>query len=193
MYDDLRKKALSNLSTELRLDCRFPKNVFRNGWDQFFFFDPEWIFEPQFVGRVGILLGEEGGSCACLTNLEEARAKGDLEQASLFLDGSMGTETYMSLIRGSSIGSGWLYQMDRYGCTSDANRWCIYCERNNEIAVLAVRENGVHDIFRSVIVQLNALPIDKAIENPPSYGLSQRVLPLEWRNKLLQAYAKSEH
>ena len=79
--------------------------------------------------------------------------------------------------------------MDRYGLASDAGCWCIYCERNNEIAVIAVDRIGSSTEFRRAIEQLDSLPIKQAIEKPVSYGLSSRGLSVKWRNKLLQEYA----
>lgn len=36
------------------------------------FFDPDWIFDAQFVKVVNALLDAEGGTCACLSNLGAA-------------------------------------------------------------------------------------------------------------------------
>jgi hypothetical protein len=128
-------------------------------------------------------------SASC--NLDQADAKGDREQASIFLDKTTAGEAYTSLLRGPSAGSGWLYVMERYVCVSDVGDWCIYCQTDSELAVIAVRYKGVPDRFKSAIQQFNALPIRPAIEEPPCYGLSPERLSPEWRNKLLQEYSKS--
>jgi hypothetical protein len=190
MCEDPRRRAAKNLDAAVAPGRRFPENVFRGNWSAFFFFDPDLLFEPQFVESARTFLGTENGTCVCLSNLDAVGTQGGLE-TSIFLDAGTTGEAYVARLRGPSVASGWLYQMDRYGCTSDVGSWCIYCERNNEIAVIAVHENGAPNRVKSAIEQLNALPVEQAIQTPPSYGLSSRGLPVEWRNKLLQGYGET--
>jgi hypothetical protein len=78
--------------------------------------------------------------------------------------------------------------MDRFSCASDTGQWSFYCEKDNEIAVIAIRENRPKTGFDSIIQQFGAMPIGQAVENPLTYGLSAG-LP-EWRATLIKAYAE---
>lgn len=190
MRDDPRKRAAQNLDAALQSDRRFPQNVFRGTWDVFAFFDPDVLFEPRFVERAQALLRCENGICVCLRNLGIQVSESAREHALIFFDSGTTGEAFMAQLRGPTVGSGWLYRMDRYACTSDIGRWCIYCERNNEIAVIATRGGGTSDGLRLAIEQFEALRINEAIEKPPTYGLSSKGLPAEWRERLLKEYGQ---
>jgi hypothetical protein len=78
--------------------------------------------------------------------------------------------------------------MDRYACGSDSGHWSIYCERNNEMAVIALRENSAR--FGSALERLRAMPIRRAFESSDMYGFYS--LPEAWRQELLRAFAPKE-
>jgi hypothetical protein len=182
------KRALVNLKTSIRPGCQFPENVFRGRWDEFFFFDSDLLFNSKFVDTAKALLEAEKGSCICLCNLDEASAKDGRERACIGIDKRTSSEAYFSFLRGPSVGKGWLYRMEVFGCTSDVGSWCIYCEKGTEIAVIAVRDGSPTVIH--VITKFGALPLRKAIEKPTSYGLTPRALSPELRAKYLREYGK---
>jgi hypothetical protein len=188
MTDNLMIQAVKNLDAALETNRRFPVNVFQGRWDAFLFFDHDLLFEAKAVARYKALLACEDGALACVRNLDIARAEG-ISEDTIFLDKETLGETYWAQFRDPGPPSGWIYRMDRYGCTSDVGRWCIYCERNNEIAVIAVRGIDALGQFAPALETLQALPIKQAIEKPSSFGLSPRGLTEEWRNELLQEYA----
>jgi hypothetical protein len=188
MTENRMRQAVKNLDAALETNRRFPVNVFQGRWDAILFFDQDLLFEANSVFRFKALLACEDGALVCLRNLDIACDEGNSEDK-IFLDKEILGETYWAQLRSPEPGSGFLYRMDRYGCTSDVGRWCIYFERNNEIAVIAVRGIDALGQFAPALETLQALPIKQAIEKPSSYGLSPRGVPEEWRNELLQEYA----
>ena len=184
--NNAKERALANLTRALRQNRRLPDGVFSADWSEFLFFDSDRIFDPQFVISAIALLEIEGGIWACMSNLDASSGE-TKEQSLLFIHREMTGEAYLKFLREE----GWVYGMDRYGCTSDIAKWCIYCEKGNEIAVLAGREHGSLKKFESVISQLRAVPIEQAVEGPLSYGFSPRALSSEWRDELLKRYANS--
>ena len=192
MAHDPRQQAAKNFDEALSMKRRFPENPFRGKWDAFHFFDPDLLFESQFVEKLRLLLSCEPGTSVRLCNIDIAGAGGTFEESSIFLDIEMSGQAYMDHLRRGGPGSGWVYRMERYGYASDGGHWCIYCERANEIAAIAVRWNGSTDRFTAPLRQFDALPIQRAIDKPSSYGLSARGLPEAWRDKMLQAFG-SEH
>jgi hypothetical protein len=181
------QKALANLSRSLDASRRFPENVFSGKWGGFLFFDSDWIFEGPFVEVAKTLVEIEGGQCACISNLDEAAGA---DRSSFFIDQKIAGQDFQSFLQGPRIGDGWIYGVDRFGCISDVGQWCIYCERRNEIAVIAVRESRAVEKCGAAIAQFKAMPIDQAIALPLSYGFSERALSAEWRTELLKQYAK---
>jgi hypothetical protein len=197
--EDLKEKAAKNLDAAIDANLQFPKNVFRDPWDAFFFFDSGWLFKSIFVENIKGLLSWENGSIVCLRNLDlrstvftfppptdsEERSEPD----SVFLDKEMAGEAYVKLLAGPSAGMGWISLPFRYACTSNIGSWYIYCERNSGTAVLAVRWKSCLHGLESVLESLGAVPIEQVRETPPCTALSSRGGSVEWRNKLIQEYA----
>lgn len=181
------QKALANLSRALDASRRFPENVFLGKWGGFLFFDSDWIFEGPFVERAKALLEIEGGQCASISNFDEAAGT---DGSSFFIEQKTAGQDFQSFLQGPRIGEGWIYGVDRFGCTSDVGEWCIYCERRNEIAVIAVRESRAVEKCSAAIAQFKAMPIEQAIALPLSYGFSERALSADWRSEFLKQYAK---
>ncbi|MBV8460903.1 MAG: hypothetical protein JO009_08445 [Candidatus Eremiobacteraeota bacterium] len=183
-----------NLDAALVPGFRFPLNVFRGQWGGYLFFDGDLIFDAQFVKAVRTLLEIENAECACLRILDPSYDSVGHKWTSpedFFLNKGISGDNYMSFLR-PVPGVGWLVAMfGRLGCTSDVGSWCIYWERNNEIAVIAVREARKLNQVKAVL-ENNAAPIKQALEEPPSWGLTSRGMPPEWRAKLQQEYANAE-
>ncbi|MEI2422686.1 hypothetical protein V6O07_20580, partial [Arthrospira platensis SPKY2] len=79
------------------------------------------------------------------------------------------------MLKGDDVDTGWIHQFDRFGCASDSGRWCIYCERSNEIAVFAVRAATDWTLYKEVMRQLRAEPIEAALQEPLAYGFASFV------------------
>jgi hypothetical protein len=168
---------------------RFPRNVFVGDWADFFFFDSDWMFDTVFVQIVKSLLEVEHAACACLANLDTPQNGDRGEGRVFFLTRETTGETYGSLLKGTGAGNGWIYDIDRFGCTSDVGDWCMYCERNNEIAVVAIRRNVAVGSYVSVLAKCKAMRIDDAIRQNHSYGFSEKALAPQWCSEFLQEYA----
>jgi hypothetical protein len=186
--DGPSKGVLENATQTINIKRRFPENVFLNEWVNFKFFDSDWIFNPEFVDKIQMVLNAEGGTCACLLNLDELAAS-TAKEPWLFINKTMTSEAYMVGLRGSSVREGWVYGMDRFSCASDTGQWCFYCEKDSEMAVVAMKESGPKNGFESVIQQFGALTIDQAIAKPLAHVFSQNHMLPEWRVKITKAYA----
>lgn len=177
--------ALENLNDAIDATRRFPTNVFVGDWTSYFFFDSDLMFDAEFVKIVKQLFEVEAAACVCLSNLD---VKSDAGQAEfLYLDLQLTPDAYRSMLSGPGPEKGWIYGMDRFACVSEIAEWCIYCEKGNEIAVIAVRKDVPVERYLSVIVQLKAMQIEKALALPLSFGFSG--LSAQWRGELLREYA----
>jgi len=183
--------ALSNLSKTIDAGRRFPRNVFLGPWSDFLFFDSDWLFDARFVEQVKSLLDIEGGTCACLANLDQI-TDGDQDRHLLFIDGSTTQNAYRLLLKGETSGSGWIHDMDRFACVSDVSQWCIYCERASEIAVIGFQTDISVERYMLVVAQLKAARIAEAAWHDLFYGFSAQALSAQWRSELLQEYAQAQ-
>ena len=177
-------RILMNLRAALDWDCRFPNNVFRGTWGSYLFFDSDWMFCAEFVPWVKSLLRAEGGTCACIYDIDAMQANDSLLPTSFAINSATSGAEYQSFLKGSRTETSWTSFVDRYACTSDRAIWCLYCERNNEIAVIALKS----DALRGLLSEVHAMPIADAIALPLSYGFSDRNLSVLWRTELLGAY-----
>jgi hypothetical protein len=182
-----RTRALLNLGKAVDVRRRFPRNVFLGQWRDFLFFDSDWIFDAAFVEQVKLLLAIEGGTCVCLANLEGDPQLYQDEQP-LFIEQSTTQGVYRSFLGGSDPINGWMYNVGRFGCTSDVGQWCIYCERRSEIAVIGFLSSAPTEPYMPLVAQLKAARIADAIEGRLSYGFSPEALSEQWRGMLLQEY-----
>jgi hypothetical protein len=187
MIDHSNAQASENLDLALATSRGFPHNPFLGRWDAFQFFDPDRLFERAFPDTMRALLACENGRSVCLRNMDVARVADSSESPSFYLDRDTTGSAYMGCLS-SRPGYGWLYRMDVYAFASDAGQWCIYCERCNEMAVIAIRENSPK--FGSALERLRAMPIRRAIESSDMYGFYS--LPDEWRQELFRAFPPKE-
>jgi hypothetical protein len=131
--------ATANALSSIKREVYFPDNVFTQTWDDYLFFESYIVFDGNFIEAKDLLLEEEGSSCIALVNLGNAPSDSDVEPRSMFLDRSTTFSEYFSMLKGDGSSSNWLYLMDRYVCASDKGSWCVYCEKQNDVAVIAVR------------------------------------------------------
>lgn len=167
---------------------RFPHKVFPSSWREFYFFDPDYMFDPSFAEIVKSFLDVEKSTCACMVRLdsEEYDLNGD---SKFYFSEKTGPENYQMILSGAESRVGWIHDMGRFSCCSEVGGWCIYCERNNEVAALAFDGNSKIEPFMSVVDSLKAVRIAEVIEKTLLYGFSTNAMSDEWRAKFLFEYA----
>ena len=159
--DTLRSCAISNAISSIKKEARLPANVFVQAWDDYLFFDPYIMFDKNFIEAKNIILSEEGSFEIAVINLGNASSDSDLEPRIIFLDKNTTSSQYLSILKGDGSPFNWMFLMDRYVCASDKGSWCIYCEKENDIAVLAIR----HTFATSTLLSLRNLLKADSIEN----------------------------
>jgi hypothetical protein len=179
--------ACENVCAGVAPDRRFPRNIFVGHWSDFFFFDSDWMRESDFVEHAKAFLAIEGGHCACLWKLDSEDPN---EPRFFFVREQTNTDEYRALLAGNTAGYGWLDAMERLACASDSGAWCMYCEPNNEIAVIGFRDADAARRYSSPMARVHATRFEDATREPPlSYGFSERALSREWRDEFLREYA----
>jgi hypothetical protein len=182
------EKAASNLEDEIHSDRRFPQNVFSANWCEFLFFDSDWMFDSAFIERVKALLDLERANCACLRNLDAA-ANDKRSQSQFFINRTTTESEYQSLLKGSGPGLGWIHDIERFACSSEISQWCIYCERNNEMAVIAFRQESSAMRYMPIIKSFKAARLAEALAQPLAFGFSAQSASEAWRRDLQNEYA----
>ncbi|PMS11463.1 hypothetical protein C0Z17_15175 [Trinickia caryophylli] len=166
-----------------------PENVFAGAWRTFLFCESDRIFDLGFVSVVIRLLERENSHVACLINLDETDVT-RLEEgaATIFVDSSVTGIRYMGALEDRGAAGGWLYTVNRYICSSDIGEWCIYCEKDNDIAVVGLRDVGGVRGFEQPLKKLGAKPIEELIDGGASPLFPFDHLIPSWREGLLKNY-----
>jgi hypothetical protein len=188
--ENIRKRAFKNLADALKSDVFFPNNVFSGASSGYLFFPSDHMFVGTFVSAVKMLLDAENADVACLLNLSES-AEMKFETASaIYMDQVIAGTSYETKLRGNGPSDGWIYSMNRYGCASNVGRWCMYCERTNDIAVVALQ--SVNDIvrFERPLALLKAGFLESLCGSGEKGVFPFNKLTPEWRDGLTRNYSR---
>jgi hypothetical protein len=138
-----------------------------------------------------MILSEEGSSAVALANLGNGPIGSDPEPGVIFLERDTAFSEYFQTLDGdgSSLRS-WIVWVDRYVSASDKGNRCIYCEKENNIAVLAVRDTLSKSTLLKLQHVLEARSI-RAISDPTADHLFNfdKLVP-SWRAALKAAYGR---
>jgi hypothetical protein len=72
------------------------------------------------------------------------------------LDNESTNDKYQEALRVEYREIPWLYAMEDYVCASDAGSWCIYAEKQNDVAVIALRNISASTQFHYALGYLGA-------------------------------------
>jgi hypothetical protein len=186
--NDPRDRVIDTLRAHVDATKRLPDKVFVGAWEECLFFDSDWMFESTFIEQLKAVLEIEGSACACICNLDALNAS-EPYTACFFVDRSTPSGAYAEVLTGAQGKPGWTHGLDRFACVSDLGAWCIYCERRNEIAVVAVKRDLTRSARERLVSAVKALPIETAIAQSHIYGLSAKALSADWRRALLENYS----
>jgi hypothetical protein len=190
--DDLKKAAVRNATSSIGRERRFPHQIFVGEWSDYLFFYPEALFEARFIDVKDLLLKEERSSIIAVVNLGNVNSETASEPRAIFLDRDTTPKHYIAQLMGDRTATSWMFLMDRYVCASEKGNWSIYCEKENDVAVLAVDEG----ISRFTGAQLAKLLNAKSMRFGPVTGHSQsfdfqKLVP-EWKSALAAEYHPSD-
>ena len=151
--DPLCDSAITNALSSIRKEAHLPNQIFTQAWDEYLFFESYMMFDAIFIETKNIILNEEEYSKIAVINLGNLPNDSDREPRSICLDKETTFPEYISILKGDGSPLNWMFLMDRYVCASNKGNWCIYCEKENDIAVLATR----HAFPASVLLNLRNL------------------------------------
>lgn len=180
--------ALFNANNAIDVNKEFPDFVFSEDWHVFRFFQSDYIFSSDFVNIVKKLILIETSKVACLVNLDYSEQTLNDTASVIYLNNSSDPIVYNSKLRGGGPTDGWLYGVDRYVCSTDFGRWCIYSEKANDIAVIGFKSHGSILEFDVPLNQISAKPLSNLIEGGRAPVPPFNILTLEWKKRLTDNY-----
>jgi len=180
--------AFNNILMAIDSNALLPNQVFKGLWNCFLFCESDNLVSPRFVETIAELIRLEGATTCCLLNYSETRDFEFQRAATLFIEIGTTSTDYISLLEKGGPATGWLYAMGQYGCSSDKGEWCIYSERANDVAVIALRHANSIAKFASPLESLYAKPIEVLIDLAPSVPVPFNDLTDKWKRGLVEHY-----
>lgn len=187
-FEKSRAAAFRQVASSLKLEEALPSQVFRGDNLDFLFFEADRVFTPSFVEVVIELMSVEGANSSCLSKIDRSNEPSCRVDSAIFIEDGMTPAVYDAQIRRGGPASGWLFGVDHYGCASDVGNWIIYCEKDNDVAVIALRGRNAVDLFLSPITKLHAKGVDALIRQGSSAPFPFNSLVLSWRTGLSSQY-----
>jgi hypothetical protein len=136
----VEQAAILNALTAVAKERRFPHQVFVERWEDYLFFEPYKMFDAPFVEAISLLMQEENAESVALINLGGGGTPEGSAPKPMLLERDIGSTEYISKLMGDGSPTSWMFLMDRYVCASDRGWWAIYCEKENDVAVFAIRD-----------------------------------------------------
>ena len=126
----------------------------------------------------------------CLVNFNQSSTLTYENGAKLFLDVTSQPCDYDVSLREGGPAAGWLFRMDRYGCASEAGGWSIYCEKGNDVGVIALCEAGDVEKYARALGHLHAMPIRFLLAAGSVAPVPFGQLTETWRRGLTEHYTR---
>jgi hypothetical protein len=110
------------------------------------------------------------------------------KESALWLDKDITNDTYQEALRAERGDIAWPYHMEDYACTSNVGSWCLYAEKENDVAVIALKNVAASTQFHYALGYLGADSL--------TYLLRTRFpfteLTADWRASLIRSYKPSK-
>jgi hypothetical protein len=180
--------AFENVSRFIKSETVLPGRVLGQEWLITRFFEADTVVSKIFISAVHKLMEIERSTSCCLLNITKSPVIEYHNASFLFLETRTTDEEYIAKLREGGPALGWIFWMDRYGCASDKGEWCVYCERNNDVAFISFRDADVAKRYHRPIEVLRAEPIEALIKTPALQVVPFNHLTTEWKNGLTQNY-----
>jgi hypothetical protein len=186
--EEILKRAFENLVGALKPDTLLPSNVFSGTWNSYLFFPSDHMFFGPFVPAIKMLLQAENANAACQLNLSESPEIKFKTASAIYIDQATTGTDYVTKLRGHGPSDGWIYAMQLYGCASNVGRWCMYCERSNDIAVIALQNAEDHKDFEQPLTLLNTGPLESLCRTGKDGTFPFNKLTREFHDELTNHY-----
>lgn len=186
--DEIRRKAFGNVIGSIDSLASFPAQVFRGRWNAFLFFESDRLFAGEFVSVMAGLLNVEQAEICCLLNFGVTDVLTYESAAMMFIDKGIEPHVYEAKLTEGGPAKGWLFGVDRYGSASDQGDWIIYCEKANDIAVIAFRKSSDREKYIECLKKLHAEPIMALLEAGSAAPVPFSQLTKSWCHGLAQHY-----
>lgn len=180
--------ALENLVCGIDLTAHLPGQVFRGIWSDFWFMESDQLFSMDTMNGIIGLLSEDIPDYCCILNLSEVEIDASTNPIYM-VKRSTSTSEFNSRLYSRGIPDAWIYGRDRFGFSSSTGQWCIYCERENDVAVIAFRDIAGSLKYASALSNFHAEQLLGMLAKGATGPVPFNALTPQWRKQLVENYA----
>ncbi len=158
-----------------------PENVFIGEWSAYLFFDSDWVFSSEFIEFCNIVMKQDAVHEVEITDLDDP-------ESTFSINSDISWQNYLAFLNGRDF-DGWLYDVHRFAVSTANQDWCIYLERDAEIAVFACKGSCGREALSFVMHKFKALSVEKMVETENTVAFHRRLAKTGFALKLVQSYA----
>jgi len=152
------------------------------------FFQPQWLFDAPGIEATKILMSAENASACCILNLSTSSPITFEAADSFFIEANTEAAEYTSRVFASGADA-WIVNAGRFVCSSDLGNWVIYCEKAEDVALIAIRDKRLLPIFEPALEELRAASLDDYINRPDNGPFPAIPLVEAWKTEILKNYS----
>ncbi len=165
-----------------------PQQVFVGIWESFLFCEPDWLFRPSFVDIAKRMLALENAGACCMINLSLTKIfKFEVADA-FYVDANVDPMDYKTRVRVGGADA-WISSADRFVCSSNSGDWVVYCEKDEDLAIIAVRNQAVVSKFKAIFDEVRATSLNIYIERPDNGPFPKTPLKKQWKSEMIKNYS----
>lgn len=181
--------AYEHVVSSINPAISLPGMVFVGQWEEFMFFESDRIFAPEFALIVADLLMLGNADVCCILNFDEVNI--DNKYSSILISKEIDSYDYFSMLQRGGASEGWLFGVGHYGIAPDQGDWVVYCEKENDIAVMALRQSSSRNKYNDCLKKLRADSITHLLNVEYSVIFPFNRLIESWRNGLRENYSSA--
>ncbi|GBR21833.1 hypothetical protein LV564_16690 [Komagataeibacter nataicola] len=141
MNDECRFMLINRMEKSLVAGKHMPDMVFADEWDAYYFYPSDYLTEDETAEIIWSLMDLNGESLFCIVDM--ITLPEDETDSVSYININETKDKYKDYRsvwnQKRKDGLAWLHNVDAYALSSTSGKWFIYSERDNEIAIIALK------------------------------------------------------
>jgi hypothetical protein len=166
-----------------------PQRIFVAGWLDFLFCESDQVFSASFVRTIKVILDAEAATTCCMLKLSPSiDIKIDTADC-FFFDRQTEPANYQIKLNARSPYS-WVINPDQYVASSDKGNWALFCDKAEEVAIVAFRSSYWTTRLGPALSEIHAVTADVYVDRPGNGPFPNIPLTSAWSSEILRNFRR---
>lgn len=179
---------VKDMETKIDTHKRLPDQLFKGHSLKYLFFDVDIVFNEIFFEILNKILNRSEFEKLYILRVDYVSIDPHGNDYCMFFGSLNSGNDYESFLMRDLHPSAWFFSFGRYFVSSLESEWCIYCERNNDFAILGGNPESKDNSYKNLSLSLNGENIRDILNMEKPYFPFDD-LPPEWREGFLKHYS----